>query len=108
MATITVSGPDASGNLILSNRGNATTTPNSNVLWNVTGSSIASITITPSPKTGQSNIWSSAPTNFPNTTSKNWRGTVGGTNNVSEDYNIGFTLNNGNTGSHDPTISVNR
>jgi hypothetical protein len=102
MATITISGIDGNGNLIMTNNGNASTDKNSNVVWVVTSNDVTSISISIATNPG---IWSSIPAPVGN--SKNWQGTVGDFPRQGEDYNIGFTTSVGKSGSHDPRIQIN-
>ncbi|MEN8798802.1 MAG: hypothetical protein ABF293_06110 [Flavobacteriaceae bacterium] len=103
--TITVNNC-SNGTITMTNNGNATVETGDFVLWNVTGNTINSIAIYQVTGAGESNIWSSLPAPFPNTTSKNWRGTIGDTGDIHEDYTINAVCN-GKTLSHDPRISVN-
>ena len=109
MASINVSLNSDETALQMTNNGNASTNKNTVVTWVVTDRDIASITVTPAPIEGQSNIWSTLPHNLgtPSNPNKNWQGTVGDYPDKSENYNIAWTHTNGSSGSHDPRISVN-
>ncbi|WP_019670770.1 hypothetical protein [Eudoraea adriatica] len=107
MPTVTIQVTDCSENTVtMNNNGNATANHGDFVLWNVTGAKIESITITQVSGAGETQIWSSLPAPFPNSDSKNWRGTIGNVGSVHEDYTITAHCD-GQIISHDPRISVN-
>lgn len=111
MTTINVS-TDSSGNVTLSNNGNATSPRKGEVQWNVTGSLLKTIAIRPfiQPNTNQTDIWSAAPAPFPNNNppdnvSINWQGTVFD-NDGEEYYYLDWTKKDNTTGTIDPKITV--
>ena len=105
MKTFNVS-TDSSGNVTISDNGNASVNKKSKVKWNVTGD-LDSIVIRPFIQEGQIDIWEEAPAPHPHESSKNWRGTVGDSAG-DEYYYVDWVKKDGTSGIIDPIITVNR